>query len=203
MKVAWERLIRFIAEDGRVLRGEPILPSPEFDLGSTTAETGLRAKVISGQDIYDTTGVTVVTDEVVTVKTLLGPLAQEDVPILRCVGLNYAKHSKRLIHPPSLSANPGSYLEDITETFVRICYNTSCVSLTDVFSPAVKEAGRSPPPFPFIFFKPVTTIVGQDENVVIPKIAQDDQADYEGELVCRPYLMWDFDPLHCFAKVFD
>jgi 2-keto-4-pentenoate hydratase/2-oxohepta-3-ene-1,7-dioic acid hydratase in catechol pathway len=46
----------------------------------------------------------------------------------------------------------------------------------------VKEAGRKPPPFPFIFFKPITTIVGHEEAVVIPKIAQDDQADYEGEL---------------------
>jgi len=47
---------------------------------------------------------------------------------------------------------------------------------------AVKEAGRSPPPFPFIFFKPTTCILDHGANVVIPKIAQDDQADYEGEL---------------------
>jgi 2-keto-4-pentenoate hydratase/2-oxohepta-3-ene-1,7-dioic acid hydratase in catechol pathway len=47
----------------------------------------------------------------------------------------------------------------------------------------VKEAGRTPPPFPFIFFKPTTCISDHDANVVIPKIAQDDQADYEGELV--------------------
>ncbi|KFY91445.1 hypothetical protein V500_04676 [Pseudogymnoascus sp. VKM F-4518 (FW-2643)] len=136
--VVWKRLIRFVATDGRVLRGEPILPSADFDIGKTTAETKLQAKVITGKDIYDTTGSTKVTDEVVTVKELLGPLAQEDVPILRCVGLNYAKH--------------------------------------------IKEAGRSPPPFPFIFFKPVPSIIGHNEDVIIPKIAQDDQADYEGEL---------------------
>lgn len=47
----------------------------------------------------------------------------------------------------------------------------------------VKEAGRTPPPFPFIFFKPNTTIHDHGAPVVIPKIAQDDQADYEGELV--------------------
>lgn len=93
MKVAWERLIRFVATDGRTLYGEPILPSPEFDLGTTTEETNLKAKAIQG-DLYDTTGSTKVTDEVVTVKTLLGPLAPSDVPILRCVGLNYAKHSE-------------------------------------------------------------------------------------------------------------
>lgn len=138
MSVAWERLIRFVAEDGRVLRGEPILPDADFDLGTTTEDTKLEAKIIEGDDIYDTTGKTLVTDEVVTVKKLLGPLAQADVPILRCVGLNYQKH--------------------------------------------IREAGRKPPPFPFIFFKPTTCVLDHDANIVIPKIAQDNQADYEGEL---------------------
>lgn len=48
---------------------------------------------------------------------------------------------------------------------------------------AVREAGRSPPPFPSIFFKPNTCIHDFGADVVIPKIAQDEQADYEGELV--------------------
>ncbi|EWG41252.1 hypothetical protein FVEG_03394 [Fusarium verticillioides 7600] len=139
MKVAWQRLIRFVSTDGRVLRGEPILPNPDFDLGDTTEETKLQARVIEGDDLYDTTGATHVTDEVVTVKTLLGPLVASDVSILRCVGLNYATH--------------------------------------------IREAGRKQPPFPSIFFKPSTTIHDHGVNVVIPKVAQDDQADYEGELV--------------------
>jgi len=138
MKVVWDRLIRFEASDGRILRGEPILPSPNFDLGNTTEGTKLQAKVITGSDPYDTTGQTKVTDEVVTVKRLLGPLQQSDVDIIRCVGLNYAKH--------------------------------------------IKEAGRSPPPFPSIFFKPATCIHDHGANIVVPKIGQDDQADYEGEL---------------------
>ncbi|KIW92085.1 uncharacterized protein Z519_07069 [Cladophialophora bantiana CBS 173.52] len=139
MKLLWTRLIRFVATDGRLLRGEPILPSEDFDLGNVTEADQLKAKVIVGDDIFDTTGKTEVTDEVVTVKKILGPLAREEVPILRCVGLNYAKH--------------------------------------------IKEAGRQPPPFPFIFFKPNTTVQDHDAPVVIPKLAQDDQADYEGELV--------------------
>src|SRR5258706_1842845 len=94
MKVVWDRLTRFIATDGRLLRGEPILPHADFDIGSTTSETKLKAKVIVGDDVYDTTGRTKVTDEIVTVQKLLGPLAKDEVPILRCVGLNYAKHSK-------------------------------------------------------------------------------------------------------------
>ena len=93
MKVVWNRLIRFIATDGRILRGEPILPSADYDLGFVKEDDKLQAKVITGTDPFDTTGRTKVTDEVVVVKTLLGPLAREDVPILRCVGLNYAKHS--------------------------------------------------------------------------------------------------------------
>ncbi|KAJ5678567.1 fumarylacetoacetate hydrolase [Penicillium maclennaniae] len=135
MKVCWERLIRFLATDGRVLYGEPILPFLEFDLADTTAETKLQAKLISG-DIYDEASQ--VTSEIVTVKQLLGPLAREDVPILRCVGLNYLTH--------------------------------------------IRETGRTPPPTPSIFFKPNTTLSDHGCDVVIPKIAQDEQADYEGEL---------------------
>ena len=53
--------------------------------------------------------------------------------------------------------------------------------------PIVKEAGRTPPPFPSIFFKPNTTVLGHGAPVIIPKIAQDEQADYEGELACMQY----------------
>jgi hypothetical protein len=98
MSLPWKRLIRFIATDGRTLRGEPILPTPTTDLGFITESDNLQARVIEGDDIYDTTGKTRVTDEIVSVKTILGPLAQADVPILRCVGLNYAKHGK-ISHP--------------------------------------------------------------------------------------------------------
>ncbi|KAH6620600.1 hypothetical protein C7974DRAFT_435905 [Boeremia exigua] len=136
MKLAWSRLISFVAVDGRVLCGEPILPSPDFDLGKTTEKTKLKAKIIVGNDISDDTGATKVSDEIVTVKKLLGPLTAADVDILRCVGLNYGTHT-----------------------------------------------GRVPPPFPFIFFKPTTCIHDHNRAVEIPKIAQDDQADYEGGLV--------------------
>ncbi|GIK05784.1 hypothetical protein Aspvir_009897 [Aspergillus viridinutans] len=141
MSLPWKRLIRFRALDGRILRGEPILPAEStINLGLVTEADQLQASIIQGQDIYDTTGKTKVTDEVVTVKQILSPLAPSDVPIPRCVGLNYAKH--------------------------------------------IKEVGRKPPPFPFIFFKPNTCVNDHGEPVVIPRIAQDDQADYEGELVC-------------------
>jgi hypothetical protein len=94
MPPTWTRLIRFEATDGRILRGEPILPSPDFDVGSTTEETGLKAKVIqvAAGGIFDEQ--TRVTDEVVTVKRLLGPVEESEVPIIRCIGLNFIKHSK-------------------------------------------------------------------------------------------------------------
>lgn len=94
MKLPWKRLIRFESTDGRVLRGEPVLPSEDFDLGKVTESDKLKAKIITGDDIFDTTGKTKVTDEEATVKKLLGPLVREEVPVLRCIGLNYAKHSK-------------------------------------------------------------------------------------------------------------
>lgn len=46
----------------------------------------------------------------------------------------------------------------------------------------VAEAGRKPPPYPSLFIKHSTSIAGWNEDVPIPKVAQDDQADYEGEL---------------------
>lgn len=60
--------------------------------------------------------------------------------------------------------------------------NTRCNATRRFSQAAVREAGRTPPPFPFIFFKPNTCIHDHGADVEIPKIAQDDQADYEGEL---------------------
>lgn len=168
--VVWSRLIRFISTDGRLLRGEPILPDLNFDIGTTTEETKLQARVIHGDDIYDLTGATKVTDEIVTVRKLLGPLTKDDVPIIRCVGLNYMKHSMSLYSNAYLLSVP------IDQPMVK--------KLTQVWD-LVREAGRKPPPFPFIFFKPTTCIEGHNAEITIPKIAQDNQADYEGELV-RP-----------------
>lgn len=96
MKVSWARLVRFTAVDGPVLRGEPILPCDDYDLGKLTEGDEIKAKVVMGDDPFDTTGKTVVSDEVVTIKKLLSPLAQDEVLILRCVGLNYTEHSKSI-----------------------------------------------------------------------------------------------------------
>jgi hypothetical protein len=87
-------LIRFEATEGRILYGEPILPSDDYDLGQATVEDRLTAKIINGEDMFSEAGDTYVSDDIVTIKKVLGPLTPTDVPILRCIGLNYAKHSR-------------------------------------------------------------------------------------------------------------
>ncbi|RAH68426.1 uncharacterized protein BO66DRAFT_440042 [Aspergillus aculeatinus CBS 121060] len=69
-----------------------------MDLGQITEANQLKARVLQGEDIYDTTGAANVTDEIVRVQQTLSPLVPSDVPILRCVGLNYAKHRPRRTH---------------------------------------------------------------------------------------------------------
>ena len=56
-------------------------------------------------------------------------------------------------------------------------------SVINIVTFTVKEAGRDFPPHPTYLIKASTTVCGHEENMIIPKIAQDDQADYEGELV--------------------
>lgn len=95
MKLPWKRLIRFEAADGRVLHGEPILQTPDADVGNFKASDQLQARVLEGHCIYDADQIKF-SGETVVVKKLLGPLTAQEVPSIRCVGLNYAKHSKCL-----------------------------------------------------------------------------------------------------------
>jgi hypothetical protein len=74
MKVAWERLIRFVTTDRRVLQREPVLPSLGSDLGLVTSEIKPKAKVIEGDRLFDVAK----TDQIVMGK-LLGRLAPKDV----------------------------------------------------------------------------------------------------------------------------
>ncbi|PNY30081.1 Uncharacterized protein TCAP_00011 [Tolypocladium capitatum] len=49
----------------------------------------------------------------------------------------------------------------------------------------VREIGTAPPPYPTIFIKAPTAVHDHGRDVMIPEIAQDEQADYEGELVIQ------------------
>ncbi len=54
--------------------------------------------------------------------------------------------------------------------------------LHDTDESAVQEGGRTLPPHPSTFIKANTCLQDHEGPIVIPKIAQDNQADYEGEL---------------------
>jgi 2-keto-4-pentenoate hydratase/2-oxohepta-3-ene-1,7-dioic acid hydratase in catechol pathway len=128
----WDRLIRFVGEDDTIYRGEPIMEDPNVDLGKVD---NLTARVIEGADIFDDY---TVSDKVLKVKRLLGPLTPDEVPIVRCLALNYIKH--------------------------------------------IQETGSTVPSIPVMFIKPRTAVADHGEHIPIPKIAQTDQCDYEGEL---------------------
>lgn len=88
---AWTRLIRYVsAKDGSIKYGEPIVSESKPDIDALAQAGGLKVKVLSGASpiLAKPTG------EEDEVKTLLGPLEPKDVPIVRCVGLNYRTHSK-------------------------------------------------------------------------------------------------------------
>ena len=87
---AWKRLIRYVsAKDGSSKYGEPIVSEDKPDIDALAQKGGLKVKVLSGESplLAKPTG------EEDEVKQLLGPLTPKDVPIVRCVGLNYRTHS--------------------------------------------------------------------------------------------------------------
>ncbi|KAK4447158.1 hypothetical protein QBC34DRAFT_467650 [Podospora aff. communis PSN243] len=132
--MSFARLIRFRDEDGSVRFGEPILENAGETLEDAALQGTLEATVFDGTDIATLTP----TSTVAKVKELLPLLNPADVPIVKCIGLNYIKH--------------------------------------------IQEGGRKPPPYPSVFIKPRTSVAGFNEDIPIPKLAQDDQLDYEGEL---------------------
>lgn len=95
MAPTWTHLIRFVAEeDGQVHLGQiDAKRYPDVGVASFNGET-LVAKLIEG-DLYDG----VVTSTEFTVARLLPPLSVEDVPIIRCLGLNYRDHAKEAKMP--------------------------------------------------------------------------------------------------------
>jgi len=150
--MAWSRLIRFLDDEDKIIFGEPEIKTAA-DLLEKYQGKALYASELEGNSPFALSP----TGRKVHVKRLLEVLTPADVPIVRCIGLNYMKHS----------------------TFQKPF--ASIISLTDTVS--VAEGGRKPPPYPSLFFKPSTCVAGFDEDIPIPKIAQEDQLDYEGELV--------------------
>ncbi len=89
--VAWDRLVRYIASDGASKYGVPIA-SADDNIAELSRKGELKVKVCTGSTALSAKP----TDQTETVKTLLGPLTPQEVPYIRCVGLNYKTHSMLL-----------------------------------------------------------------------------------------------------------
>ncbi|KAJ3509760.1 hypothetical protein NLJ89_g5048 [Agrocybe chaxingu] len=90
IKTQWTRLIRFVAaETGRVHIGQPV--DPNLDVGLAAAHgRPIRAFEIVGSALDLSAQVT---NTVYTVRTLLSPISNEEIKVVRCLGLNYSDHA--------------------------------------------------------------------------------------------------------------
>jgi hypothetical protein len=88
-RMSWLRLIRFEDNAGQVKFGEPIVDTAD-DLKTLLAQGKLSAKVFAGDGPFDLKS----TSQEAKVELLLPLLYPSDVPIIKCIGLNYVKHSK-------------------------------------------------------------------------------------------------------------
>ncbi|OCK79786.1 fumarylacetoacetate hydrolase domain-containing protein 2A [Lepidopterella palustris CBS 459.81] len=95
MAPSWTYLIRFIAvEDGLIHLGQ-VDEAATTDIGLATFEKKeIKARLVTGS-VFDG----VVTDKVMTVSQLLSPISTAEVPIIRCLGLNYHDHAKEANMP--------------------------------------------------------------------------------------------------------
>lgn len=88
----WSHLIRF-EKNGAIYYGNAVF-APGQVPGQITqlAKSGkLQAQVIKGDPLSLDA---ILTNEYLQVEKLLCPLTHDQVPIIRCVGLNYMQHSK-------------------------------------------------------------------------------------------------------------
>ncbi|KAK4861241.1 hypothetical protein LT330_004157 [Penicillium expansum] len=90
MSPNWTNLVRFISEEeGQIHLGE-VDTNKYPDIGlAVLNEERIAVKLVKGS-IFDG----VVTETVVHVARLLAPIEVEEVPIIRCMGLNYRDHAK-------------------------------------------------------------------------------------------------------------
>ena len=94
---SWDRFVRYeSAKDGKVRYGEPIVSDSKPDIDQLAQDGKLEVKVLEGPNPLQAKP----TGEQDQVKKLLGPLTPQDVPIIRCTGLNYKTHSTFYIALP-------------------------------------------------------------------------------------------------------
>ncbi|KAK1955646.1 hypothetical protein LY78DRAFT_697619 [Colletotrichum sublineola] len=131
--MSWNRLIRFVDDSGAEHFGEPQIQD-ESEFAALLDKDDLWAVIYDGASPV----APLTKGERVHVKEVKPLLTPKNVPIIRCIGLNYVKH--------------------------------------------IQEGGRTPPPYPSLFVKPATSVAAWNEDVPIPKVAQDGTVDYEAEL---------------------
>ncbi|TFK43855.1 hypothetical protein BDQ12DRAFT_643575 [Crucibulum laeve] len=100
IKTQWTRLIRFVAaETGRVHIGQPVDSKLDVGLAASKRQT-IKAYEIVGTALDPSAQVT---KTVLTVQSLLSPLSNEEIKVVRCLGLNYLDHAAESnIAPPAL-----------------------------------------------------------------------------------------------------
>ena len=111
--IAWDRLVRYVsASDGTVKYGQPILDSPDVDVAALAEEGKLEVLVAEGENPL----AALPGSQKDQVKSLLGPFRVEDVPIIRCIGLNYKTHIKETGRPlptcPTVFTKPAPAITD-------------------------------------------------------------------------------------------
>lgn len=88
--VQWDRLVRYVsAKTGKVRYGDPLVDK-SADIDQLVADGALKVRVLDGHSWLHARP----TDELDDVREILSPLTAEEVPIIRCTGLNYLAHSK-------------------------------------------------------------------------------------------------------------
>ncbi|KAJ5787367.1 hypothetical protein N7457_002357 [Penicillium paradoxum] len=91
----WTHVVRFISEeDGQIHLGE--VDSNQYpDVGLAVLEgTRIAVKLVKGS-LFDG----IVTETTMHIARLLAPIGIEEVPIIRCMGLNYHDHAKEANMP--------------------------------------------------------------------------------------------------------
>jgi hypothetical protein len=86
--MAWTKLIRFESE-GRILYGKPEIENGR-NLQECIESAKLYATVYEGASLH---ALSTEPGELIRVEKILPLLQPEDVPIIKCVGLNYVAHS--------------------------------------------------------------------------------------------------------------
>lgn len=154
--VAWNRFVRYISEDGQERFGEPLLDSADDDVSALAAKGALDVEILEGDNPLSSQR----TGRTEKVSKLLGPLRVQDVPIIRCIGLNYKTHIKET----------GRALPEVPTVFTKP-------------APAVADHG-SPIPIPRIaqqqcdYEGELTILIGRDAKDVPPEHALDYVAAY-------------------------